>query len=239
MGLQDRDYMRERRRGDLDRLLKDADRPFRPPSAGRSFIVPLITWICIGFVLFKAFGWWEQHRRTQRVPTSRPLVQEQGERRSTPAPAPSARTESIQRNLASRIPSAPPPEPEARAAPRTGGTIYLCRDYGGGTFWASDHCNQHQALIVRIMSVPPGMPFEQQAELAQQRRAELDAAAQPSVQAVAAPSLAASNKLACQSLDQRVNHLDALARQPQSGQMQDWIRSERQKARDEQFRLHC
>ena len=239
MGLQDRDYMRERRRGDLDRLLKDADRPFSPPSAGRSFIVPLIAWVCIGFVLFKAFGWWEQHRKTRRVPMDRPVVEEQLEQRQIPPPAPSAQTEALQRSPARRIPSAPPPEPEAAEAPRTGGTIYLCRDYGGGTFWASDHCNQHQALIVRIMSVPAGMPFQQQVQLAQQHRAELDASARPSVQAVAAPSPATNNQLACRALDEEVNRLDAWARQPQSAQMQDWIRSKRQNARDEQFRLHC
>lgn len=239
MGLQDRDYMRERRRGDLDRLLKDADRPFTPPSAGSSFIVPLIAWLCVAFALFKAYAWWEDHRSAQRMPGGRPFVQEQPAERPPPASAPPAQMEAMQRSLTSRTPSAPPPEPEAAEAPRTGGTIYLCRDYGGGTFWASDHCNQHKALIVRIMSVPAGMPFEQQVELAQQRRDELDAAAQPSVQAVAAPPAAVNNKLTCQWLDQRVNHLDAMARQPQSGHMQDWIRSERQKARDEQFRLHC
>ena len=81
MGLQDRDYMRERRRGDLDRLLKDADRPFTPPSAGQSSIVPLMAWLCVAFVLFKAYAWWEQHRKTQRVPTSRPIVEEQMEQR--------------------------------------------------------------------------------------------------------------------------------------------------------------
>lgn len=27
------------------------------------------------------------------------------------------------------------------------GTIYLCKAYSGGTFWAKAHCNQHSALI--------------------------------------------------------------------------------------------
>jgi hypothetical protein len=53
------------------------------------------------------------------------------------------------------------------------------------------------------------------------------------------PAAAPSNKSECQSLDKQVEHLDAMARQPQSGQMQDWIRAQRQKARERQFSLRC
>lgn len=43
----------------------------------------------------------------------------------------------------------------------------------------------------------------------------------------------------CKALDAHITQLDAMARQPQSGERQDWIRSEKQKARDRQFRLRC
>lgn len=43
----------------------------------------------------------------------------------------------------------------------------------------------------------------------------------------------------CARLTERVSYLDSMARQPQSGPTQDWIRGERQKARDQQFRLRC
>ena len=36
-----------------------------------------------------------------------------------------------------------------------------------------------------------------------------------------------------------MTHYDAMARQPQSGQMQDWITAERKKVRDKQFSLRC
>jgi hypothetical protein len=49
----------------------------------------------------------------------------------------------------------------------TPGTIYQCRSYGGQTFWAQAHCHVHQALIVRIASVPTGLPFDQQVRLAE------------------------------------------------------------------------
>ena len=50
------------------------------------------------------------------------------------------------------------------------GSIYLCKAYAGGTFWASNHCNQHNALIERIANVPDGLPFDQQVNIANQQR---------------------------------------------------------------------
>ena len=46
-------------------------------------------------------------------------------------------------------------------------------------------------------------------------------------------------KAECTALEERIKYLDSLARQPQSGQTQDWIRGERDKARSRQFSLKC
>lgn len=46
-------------------------------------------------------------------------------------------------------------------------TIYQCRAYNGESFWASNHCQKHQALVEGIHSVPDNMPFQQQVDLAQ------------------------------------------------------------------------
>lgn len=54
-----------------------------------------------------------------------------------------------------------------------------------------------------------------------------------------APSDYAAKKLECESLDARVQYLDSISRQPQGAQTMDWIRDERQKARDRQFRIPC
>jgi hypothetical protein len=43
----------------------------------------------------------------------------------------------------------------------------------------------------------------------------------------------------CAFIDAEIKRLDALARQPQSGQAQDWITAERKKLRDRQFRIPC
>jgi len=43
----------------------------------------------------------------------------------------------------------------------------------------------------------------------------------------------------CERLEQRIERLDAQARQALSGPRQDRLRTERMKARDEQYRLRC
>lgn len=43
----------------------------------------------------------------------------------------------------------------------------------------------------------------------------------------------------CVGLEQRINYLDALARQPQSAQTQDWITEQKREARNAQFRMKC
>lgn len=118
------------------------------------------------------------------------------------------------------------------------GTIYLCKAYSGGTFWAQAHCGTHSALIESIVNVPDNMPFKQQVALAEQQRRPAPAPT-TTVNTVAEPSAAQQHQAECRSLDARVNHLDSLARQPQSGAMQDWIRGERKQARDRQFGLRC
>lgn len=51
------------------------------------------------------------------------------------------------------------------------GTVYLCKAYNGSTFWASNHCNQHNAFIERIEHVADGIPWDQQVQQAEQGRA--------------------------------------------------------------------
>lgn len=55
----------------------------------------------------------------------------------------------------------------AMAGTAQSATVYLCRAYSGATFWASTHCNQHQALIERIEQVAD-VPWDQQVQQAEQ-----------------------------------------------------------------------
>jgi hypothetical protein len=252
MGIQDRDYMRDRgrheRRGrDLKDLLAGMERPFRP-SKPASLLPIFVFWIGLAAALYAGYSVWTQKERAgagaKPKLASVPQLPKSGVERDRPTNAEREPQNASQHRPAPRtIPAmqeSPRPAPEVNAAPpATAGTIYLCKAYSGGTFWAQSHCSQHQALIDSMVPVPAGMPFAQQVELAQQQRAELARTlyATPAPTPVATP--AASNKAECQALDRQVEELDALARQPQSAQVQDRIRGDRKAARDRQFAIRC
>lgn len=125
--------------------------------------------------------------------------------------------------------------------PAHAATIYHCKAYSGGTFWSAAHCRDHNALIDRIVTVPDDIPFDQQVSLGEQARAQGATLAAPPPQAVVVqkthPQMDRSAE--CSGLAARIAQLDALARQPQSGPTQDWIKDEKRTARDRQFRLRC
>lgn len=48
-----------------------------------------------------------------------------------------------------------------------------------------------------------------------------------------------NKKSVCDAISARIDQLDSMARQPQSGSGQDWIKQEKTRERTEQFRLSC
>jgi hypothetical protein len=80
-------------------------------------------------------------------------------------------------------------------------------------------------------------PKENLAELTAKRKASEQAYTLQLQQQVA--SIGSSNRFECEELDKRIASLDAMARQPQSGGMQDWIKDQRKAVRDRQFAIHC
>ncbi len=249
MGLSDRDYMQERHRGTFDGMTTDSDRPFAPRRQQTPTWFVFLFWVALGFALRYGVDRWLQHRSQSEHPKPRPIAAASvapDEPRVTQASPPrSASTPEYARPVQPRLDAPRAPEgsrqadPGSQAAPPSGRTIYLCRAYNGGTFWAQAHCNQHKALIESIVPVPPGLPFEQQVELAEQRRRKVAQAenAPPPVQA--ASDFAGARKMECLALDRRVEDLDAIARQRLVAQTQDRIREERRAARDRQFALRC
>jgi hypothetical protein len=124
--------------------------------------------------------------------------------------------------------------------PAGAATIYLCKAYGGGSFWSTATCSTQQATIERMVNVPDDMPFELQVQLGNQAAAEgARLAAPPSA---ATPRAQPENTPVtdeCPLLEERIRRLDSLARQPQSGATQDWIAERRREARSRQFQLRC
>ena len=121
------------------------------------------------------------------------------------------------------------------------GTIYLCKAYGGGLFWAQAHCNQHKALIERIVSVPDGLAFDQQVAIGQQQRLAASTVTTNNTvsQTIVTEHEGINRQTECKALDAQIQQYDAMARQPQSGPTQDWISEQRKKARDRQFQIKC
>jgi hypothetical protein len=172
----------------------------------------------------------------QPTPQAPPMAQQQ-------RPNEQARPER-QANALPRV--APPVQPQPRqtyqpepVSPTQ--TIYLCKSYAGGTFWSNAVCSSQRATIDRMTTVPSHLPFEQQVAIA---RGEANAAAAlyappPVAQSYVAPQAQNLRSSECAMLEAEVQRLDAMARQPQSGQMQDWIKARRMEARSRQAALRC
>lgn len=119
-------------------------------------------------------------------------------------------------------------------------SLYMCRSYGGGTFWSSATCSTHNALIERIVNVPDNLPFDQQVQLGEQARSDARRlTAAPAINHTVVTNNAQNTRNECASISERIQYLDSLARQPQSGQTQDQISEERKQLRDRQFRIQC
>ena len=50
----------------------------------------------------------------------------------------------------------------------TSAEIYRCKTYQGGTYWSSGPCRNSNGIMVDIVQVPDGMPFKEQARMADQ-----------------------------------------------------------------------
>ncbi len=95
-----------------------------------------------------------------------------------------------------------------------------------------------------MTTVPDGMPFSQQVELAKAAKAEGDRLAAPPAPVNSGPQLpsattGAGSAWECKALAQEIRAVDAVARQPQTGPTQDRLTAQRRAARDRQRALGC
>ena len=214
MGLMERDYMKDTGR----------DRPFAPPpeSPRTGWLVKLVILAGLVYLGFK-LAYWLDHR-AKPAPAKAAVS-------ATPAAEPRSPQPAARPNLP-QIPSHTPLQ-DSPAEPgivtkcvAQGKTSYGDSNCAAGSVTSKVVTRTNQNLMAAV-PVPPA--------------AQATAAAPAStVVAQANPGTDyAALKAECTWLEGSIKYLDDLARQPQSAQMQDWIRGERKVARDRQFKIRC
>jgi len=216
MGLSDRDYMHDKRRS----------RPFRPPPERFSLGA-------LGIVLFFVAGLFFLYQIADWQLSQRPASATH-----QPAAEPSiARSPPAGQTLRPPRP-ANPSAPRIADIPAGASTVIKCIVNGTTSYSdspcppgaISSHVTTRSDHNLMDAFRPPTAPFTEQ-----------EAPAAPTTAATPTYSVpaAAANPTECQALTVQIERWDAMARQPQSAQTQDWISAQRKQARDRQFRLHC
>lgn len=120
--------------------------------------------------------------------------------------------------------------------------IYLCKRPDKSELWWIDRpCSQERWTLVESVRVPSNVDWDTQLAIAKRKQAE--SASQASYAQnrhySAAQSSNRANEGVCEQLSQRVDELDRMARAGGSVRRMEWIREQRQDARDRQFRAGC
>lgn len=116
--------------------------------------------------------------------------------------------------------------------------IYLCRNVAGGMFWTPSTCSSQGARLERSERVPREISWDEQVQTARrQRRQGLALAEVPTQAPYSKPRDDKGEQ--CKNLEARVQYLDAEGRRGGGHSTMEWLREERRKARDAQYRLRC
>lgn len=216
MGLMDRDYMNDRQR----------ERPFSPPTdqSSVSTIGIAIIFIAVLFGLYKAADW-KLNQRANDLAAKKAAAEATETNRST--------------NIRPQVDQPLPPLPSYQNTPDAqpgSRTVTKCV-VNGKTSYSDGNCAT-DAIASQVVTKANHNLMDAV------RIPKITQAAEP----VPQPSVAVQGtqgsdytamKAECEALDEHIKYLDAVARQPQGPQMQDWIREERKKARDRQARIPC
>lgn len=193
-----------------------------PPERG----VPLAWWL-VGLLVSGVLALQLLRLSGVATPPSEPAV----------APPPSPPAASIARPSP---PPAAPAQPAPRATPIGPGETIVTRCVEGGrtSFTDGDCAPGAQASELRVqrnLNLADGAAHLPRARPQRPPPGQQMASSGSG----AAPHGGLDRRSECQALAQRIDQLDAQARQPQSGQMQDWIAARRHEVRNRQFQLRC
>ena len=223
MGLIDRDYMNEKRG-------RQAFTPAAEKSAANTLFMVLV-FVAALFVLYKLADWQLNKRANGIAAQSAPKSQKD---QPTPSQPPSRQEASTQ----PREPSAGPHTYRDALESAAGNRVVTKCIVNGKTSYGDGLCASGAVAAQVTTRADQNImkPVRVTATVA------TETTYNPAPVAVAqttAPSDYAAKKLECQLLEARVQYLDSMGRQIQGAQTMDWIRDERQKARDRQFRIPC
>jgi hypothetical protein len=134
----------------------------------------------------------------------------------------------------------PTPRPDA-PEPHYSSGIFRCT-VNGKTVYSDSSCGT--PVITKRLLLPDASggfvsPPKERLEELTARRLASEQAYHRNIEAQALENRGDASKTECEDLARRVNWLDASARAPQSGQMQDWIKSDKARVQTRQFDLHC
>lgn len=216
MGLMDRDYMHEKRR----------ERPFSPPPERFKLgtLGMVLVYVGVLFFLYKVAGWKLNHRAAERV--SPPIAE--SVRNTVPQPM--------------QTPTQPLPVQPAHVYSNTpnataGITPVAKCIVNGKTSYSDGSCPEGSVSSHIVTRDNHNLMAAVRPEAVQQTQSPVNPYRTEVQTHFFNP--AAAQKSECQALEAQIQHWDAMARQPQSGQMQDWIREQRNRARDRQFSIRC
>lgn len=220
MGLIDRDYMNEKRG-------REAFKP-APEKSAASTLFMVLVFVAALFFLYKLADWHLNQRASGLTTQSTPNAQ------PTPDQPPS-------RQEASKLPREsglrPYQDHDASTPAASSRVVTKCIVHGKTSY--SDAPCTSGAVATQVLTRADHnivAPVRITATVA----TETTYSPAPVVTTQSnTPSDYAAKKIECQLLDAHILHLDSMSRQPQGAQTMDWIRDERKKARDRQFRIPC
>ena len=220
MGLIDRDYMNEKRG-------RQAFNPALEKSAASTFFMVLV-FIAALLFLYK-FADWHLNQRASGVATQ-----------STPN-APPTLGQPPSREKAFTLPRESglrPYQNHDAPTPATGNRVVTKCIVNGKTSYSDAPCTSGAVATQVLTRADHNIvaPVRVTATVATETTYSPAPAA---VAQATAPSDYAAKKLECEALESRVQYLDSMSRQIQGAQTMDWIKDERKKARDRQFRIPC
>lgn len=231
MGIADRDYRRERHR----KASEHAGRSGPPEPSATSALWNILFFVTIAFLGYKAAAWWDStHAKGARVA---PTVSVGPAAPAVPAaPAPQRHVPTVNPSRTGNLDPNPAIAPRAPTAAAT--TVVIKCVINGVTTYAESESDCIARAKTTVVTINPNQNLSQGLPNAPQiiRRPS------PVAQVAAAPAAVDPNvqrQALCQAYEQEIKWIDERARQPLSGQEQDWLAANRKKARDEQFRLHC